>query len=167
MVSYSILIAAASRRKTPAPTGQSPNTSLTAAERMPNTPRTTRRLLSPRRGGRLRAAFGDRIRGVLHKGGFDIRANWLTRAMLTAIGWGTRTRSPLCSTTRLSMAAGRAGCYKRYTNCYHASNRGLRRPLAVTSSYLLLHSVHKLLRGRDFRGAAVRDAIALAWMSIP
>jgi hypothetical protein len=65
--------------------------------------------------------------------------------------------SPLCSTTRLSMAAGWAGCYKRYTNCYHASNRGLRRPLAVTSSYLLLHSVHKLLPGASF---VVGDAVA-------
>src|SRR5208283_105340 len=97
-VSYPILTAA-SRRKTPAPTGQPPNTSLTAAERMPNTPRTTRRLLSPCRGGRLASPFGDRIRGVLHDGGFDIRANWLTRAMLAAISGGTRRRSPLCSTT--------------------------------------------------------------------
>jgi hypothetical protein len=66
--------------------------------------------------------------------------------------------SPLCSTTRLSMAAERARLLLSVAFCYLLLPGAESRSSAVTNSYLLLHPVHKLLPGAIFEGSHAAPA---------
>jgi hypothetical protein len=91
--------------------------------------------------------LGGRSRGVLHQGDFDIRANWLTCAMLAAISGGRLSAPLYVPLPGFFCGAWRGMGVSNGFKLFQADEWRSRRPDLFQTVYRLLQSVSEPRRG--------------------